>query len=792
MNAEMTMTVPDSALDATSVLQATRQACERIAPNWPLDQLIAVNPWWPLRDRPMAEAAGELSWLGGVRCFLSPDTYRKQGIPESVMAAVLAEQGVKARATDFMAADPARPETWQNLDQLFDRHRDLTRQVSWREEIQHQLSQFAGRYFADPQAAFYQGDFYEAWLKQVRNDHGLAILMGEPGLAKQFKALPERADVLVTHAMEELQVPQERLTDYAHALLLSLNGWASTASYHAWQAALAGSEDDTLHALLAARLAWELVLWRQLGQRVGAVRGDWLRQLARAEQVRAAHLEYAAQLHCWQLASERLFQQDLQSRLSRPWSPPDPATPVLQAVFCIDTRSEVMRRALEAEDDRIQTRGFAGFFGLPIAYQSGAYQRPQLPGLLAPQLQASAAGQDKHEPGGTSTKGRWLGLAKSATGGFSLVESSGLAYGLAMLRNTFGWRSGASAVKPAEKLQLCRDGEPLSPAEQAELALGVLKAMGFEDQFSRWVLLVGHGSDCHNNPHAAGLDCGACGGQSGEVNVRLLAQMLNDGAVREAIAEQGLEIPAQCEFIPALHNTTTDEIRILAGTVDAEVAQWLDNARARCADERARYLDTGTEPAVVAVARRARDWSQVRPEWGLANNACFVVADRARTRHLDLGGRSFLHDYQWQKDPESALLTQILTAPMIVTNWINMQYNASVTEPFLYGSGNKTLHNVVGGNLGVFEGNGGDLRIGLPLQSVHDGRDWMHQPLRLSVYVDAPQSAIADIVAAHDDVRWLVDNQWLYLFQLTDEGGCRYFQGRWESEAASEMVAVAP
>jgi uncharacterized protein YbcC (UPF0753/DUF2309 family) len=122
-----------------------------------------------------------------------------------------------------------------------------------------------------------------------------------------------------------------------------------------------------------------------------------------------------------------------------------------------------------------------------------------------------------------------------------------------------------------------------------------------------------------------------------------------------------------------------------------------------------------------------------------------------------------------------------MTAPMLVTNWINLQYYASVTDNHRYGSGNKVLHNVVGGNLGVFEGNGGDLRIGLPMQSLHDGSRWMHQPLRLSVYIAAPREPIAQIAARHDTVRDLVDNEWLYLFRLDDDGSTieRLHRGRW-------------
>jgi uncharacterized protein YbcC (UPF0753/DUF2309 family) len=103
---------------------------------------------------------------------------------------------------------------------------------------------------------------------------------------------------------------------------------------------------------------------------------------------------------------------------------------------------------------------------------------------------------------------------------------------------------------------------------------------------------------------------------------------------------------------------------------------------------------------------------------------------------------------------------------MLVTHWINWQYHASTCDPARLGSGNKLLHNVVGGKLGVFEGNGGDLRIGLSRQSLHDGERWMHEPLRLTVVIEAPRQAIERVVRGHEVVRRLVDNGWLHLWCL--------------------------
>ena len=373
----------------------------------------------------------------------------------------------------------------------------------------------------------------------------------------------------------------------------------------------------------------------------------------------------------------------------------------------------------------------------------------------------------------------------------------GLGYLWKLVRDTLGRAAPEhpDGLRDRERAQVhpVLDGVTLDQA--ADLAAAVLAAMSLPPDLVPWVLLAGHGSHTVINPHAAGLDCGACGGQSGEVNARVLASLLNHPGVRERLAARGVAIPADTHFIPAVHDTVSDDITLFDLPGDAQderlhiVRRWLAKASAATRRERAPALGIsgGNDEALAAALRqRGRDWSEVRPEWGLAGNAGFIAAPRERTRHLDLGGRCFLHDYHHAQDAGHRILEQILTAPLVVAHWINFQYYASTVDNRRWGSGDKVLHNVAGGNIGVFEGNGGDLRSGLPLQSLHDGREWVHAPLRLTAWVEAPCAAVDAILQRHDAVRALVDGGWLHLYCLEPGGTARWRRqdGGWVQEPA--------
>ncbi len=317
-----------------------------------------------------------------------------------------------------------------------------------------------------------------------------------------------------------------------------------------------------------------------------------------------------------------------------------------------------------------------------------------------------------------------------------------------------------------------------TPKEQASMVETALRLMSLTANFARVVLICGHGSTTENNPYASALDCGACGGNHGGPNARVLASMANKAEVRAGLRSRGIDIPDDTRFLAGEHDTTTDRVTVFdveelpeTHRPDWLQLQWdleaagLQNARERCrrlpgAPRRGPLRATARH-----VRRRCADWAQVRPEWGLSNNAAFIIGRRALTHHLNLEGRTFLHNYDAALDGTGKVLETIMTAPLVVAEWINLQYYFSAVDPWVYGSGTKVLHNVVGG-MGIMLGRHSDLQTGLPLQTVNDGPRHYHEPQRLLAVIEAGQDRLSGIIARHQVLQQFFNHRWVHLVGL--------------------------
>ncbi|HWA59834.1 MAG TPA: DUF2309 domain-containing protein [Caulobacteraceae bacterium] len=778
--------VPDAKGHAptdASLREAIRQACERIAPLWPLSSFVAVNPFLGFSTLDFGEAAAAHRRLTGAKMLMPRSFYRaafdEGRITRTDIAAALARSGTGSLSADEVVralgqdrAESTRPsDRIATVAEVLDGLSAGDRQVSRTAFMVDEISKWCAAYFDAGQAAWaapWRGEpLYAAWRWAMRFDQNPQV-MGVTGFSETVAAMPDDATEAIAFVLDALAIPSQKWADYLYRALFDVRGWAAYVRRLDWEADQAGGEGAWLVDLLAIRVVWGFALFRQRcdGAFVSAWRAALAASLGPAPQGASDSADLAVDL-VLQDAYEHAYQRGLAARLAAPAAVAAPIRPALQAVFCIDVRSEPFRRALETVWPAARTLGFAGFFGMPMAYGEDEVEA-HCPVLLRPSFSARPGGRPAAPRAGRAL---WSRFRQSAVSCFGYVEAFGLGYAVKLATAASGLgRTKTGGETPAP----CAHG--LDHDRRIDLAEGALRGMSLTDGFAPLVLLVGHGASTTNNPHAAGLDCGACGGHSGAPNARFAAALLNDPQVRAGLELRGISVPQDTWFLAALHDTTTDRLSLLDADVVpsrhraalAQLSDRLEVASRLVRAERAPLLGLaqGDEHRIAA---RSRDWSQVRPEWGLARAAAFIAAPRSLTAGRDLEGRAFLHSYDRRSDPDLTVLELILTAPMIVASWISLQYYGSTVDNAAFGAGDKTLHNVCG-RLGVLEGNAGDLRTGLPLQSVHDGERFVHEPVRLSVFIAADRGDIGTVLARHPPVKALLDNRWIHLFALDDRG----------------------
>ena len=415
---------------------------------------------------------------------------------------------------------------------------------------------------------------YAAWQEAAAVDRRLELL-GVRGFRRFVAGLPDNPLAAVATLLAHLRVPVALRERLLAATALSVPGWAAWTRYRELAAGRRGEACDDFTALLAIRLAYDTTIAEahetRIDWQVGGLVAPASAGIPRSVLIRSCLLRAG------EIARRRRLLGDLAGG-----SPSAPRAGLAHLVFCIDVRSERMRRAIEQQRAGLRTSGFAGFFGVPMELVPWGELTgsSHAPAPLTPSLRVHE-GPACHHASATSLARRtgrrgwriaWQGFKKSAAASFAFVETCGLFWGLDLVRRSLRLASPAAdprfdgvAATDREAFGPLIDDQPLTGPygeRLVELAAGILRGLHLPDLDTPLVVLCGHASRTVNNPLKAALDCGACCGHSGEANSRVAARLLNLPAVRRALAARGVVVPEGLHFLAAVHDTTTDAITI--------------------------------------------------------------------------------------------------------------------------------------------------------------------------------------------------------------------------------------
>lgn len=775
------------------------RATRGVVPLWPLSSFIAVNPLGAREAEPFATAASfrpREAFLADYAAGRITDadliTAATEASPELLGGGEVAIDGITWSPAALVAHELIMTGAGWPTPKRSSTKPDLVNEL---------VAKWLGAYL-DPRSPWPMPDrsrgLWSAWSAMASYDPQL------PRVARRrIRSLPAFADEALSHALAGLGLIDHESERALREEAEQLPGWVA---HIKWRAAHVGDIDMTTYLAIRMTLRWVLERgatkeapplkfdqaspWQRADALIEAMTSVQATPALTASVVRILAL-HPAHLHpsTWQSAYEGHYRASLGAELRN--ATENPYASEIQVVMCIDPRSEGMRRHLEI-DPQIETLGFAGFFGVPMRFTSHQARGSidALPALIAARHLVTEVPSD---PIAAANRVRTLRVRDAFAAGihasetapaapFALAESVGWFLGLGTLVRTLapnvaqffrGLRERAVSVVDSE----VTIADAFALEERAAFAETGIRMMGLSD-CSPLVVLVGHGSTSTNNLYQSALDCGACGGNPGAANARAAAAIFNDVEVRQMLRTRGIDIAGETHFVAAEHNTVSDRVEILdRHLIPRTLSEYLrafEAAAAKAADllvlERARLLPGAHHRSVKRLRQRAYDWAEVYPELGLAGNAAMIIGPREMTRGSDLGRRVFLHSYRPELDPDGLALETIMTAPLVVAQWINHQYYFSTVDKMHWGAGTKTIHNAIG-TIGVLAGQTGDLQLGLPLQSVAVGGRDIHEPQRLIVLIQAPVDRVGAIISRNQVLRNLFDNDWISLSARDDDHG---------------------
>lgn len=741
------------------------EASKVIGKTWPLYSFVTSNPLSGYEKTSFPDAIKSASKYLGVSALpdasLFAEAWSKGEIDQEIVSALLKENGFDQQPTFYLQQIQnetliLKKNKYQELDQMM---------CKW-------LAAFLDEGLAEWEMPYKTEGFYASWRKLAKYD-------------KELKNSTAKIPLTAELALEEIlkAIPEKDHQEIFKYHIAALPGWTGYIKYRneensAWQQKYPISLTD----YLAVRL------W---------IAKNLQLELLPSSAIQTNKTENLELKYIWLKAWEKTWQKQLSKALKTNirhanGSNTTKQRPDAQFAFCIDTRSELIRRHIESKGN-YETFGYAGFFGIAMDYKNpdsgfiikscppivlSAYQVSEIPQKGKELKLADYLDYTEKEKFKNYFFKRLKNMLPSA---FGFVEGSGFFYGASLTARTIFPSATAKLSNKTQQtyeniaetsIHSCNDEKKdinISILEKANIVKSAFDLLGWK-KFAPLVIFAGHASQSANNPFKSSLDCGACAASPGRHNARMLAKIANQEEVRLLLKEEfDVHIPEDTFFIGAEHNTATDELVLFDSQAPKTHLELIKNlvSDLQQVQQSATQERLGiAQESVKTALKKANNWAETRPEWGLAKNAAFIIGPRDLTKDLHLEGRCFLHSYNWETDQKGKALEGIMQGPMVVGQWINNHYYFSTVNNEQFGGGTKITQNVTG-QLGVVQGNGGDLKYGIPLQSVKSSDEkTYHQPLRLSVVIHAPSEWVKDIINRNEHIKTLIDNEWLYLMVM--------------------------
>ncbi len=271
-----------------SIQDALTEVTDMIAPVWPLQDYIAVNPYAGLSSKRFLDARQFMQSYSDCELLMPLEYYsaafaqHRFGNREitAAMEELTAEGLVLSHSCEQIATRLIESKKFLPAAGDHFAHRSFSRMktiaeiatkangIDWTEVIRDEVSKHCAAHYDEGQATWpspwADRSLYEAWRAAASCDRNVEIL-GLSGFRAFVAELPPEPSLAIAHMLSEINVPARLWTTFLMCQAFSIPGWFAWAKYQtAWKHPRHSASDrqgeSDLVGLLAIRLAYDVAL----------------------------------------------------------------------------------------------------------------------------------------------------------------------------------------------------------------------------------------------------------------------------------------------------------------------------------------------------------------------------------------------------------------------------------------------------------------------------------------------------------------------------------------------------